>query len=267
VASLSLKVIQFWNRGDSRRIAKRNALIWSLDIDEGIDIAIYLLGAFERSTLRAYSGLLSPGNVVFDIGANCGAHTLPFAQLVGPFGRVLAFEPTNYALQRLQTNLQNNPALLDTVALHQIALTDSQNASPRTELYAGWPLNSDEGLHPTHGGRLHDTIGAKFMTLDEFVFQSKIEKLDFIKLDVDGNEPEIISGGVNTLKMFHPSILMEWCPSLFLDPIYDAREIQTTLSDLGYRVSIVLKRGVKVSDWSIISKSLPTGGSVNVLLQ
>lgn len=267
VASRLLKLIQFWNHKDSRRIAKRGNLTWSLDINEGIDIAIYLFGAFERSTVRAYSEVLSPGYIVFDIGANFGAHTLHFAQLVGNRGRVVAFEPTNYAFERLQTNLRINPLLADHVELHQIALTDSQNVSPRTELYASWPLNGGHSLHATHGGRLHHTTGAKFMSLDEFVFHNKIEKLDFIKLDVDGDEPRIISGGLKTLEAFHPSILMEWCPALFLDPIRDALEIQSTLVNLGYDVSIVSHRGVKPSNWSLISNKLPTRGSVNVLLQ
>ena len=267
LASRLLKLVQFWNHGNSRRIAKRGNLTWSLDINEGIDIAIYLFGAFERSTIWAYSRVLTSGDDVFDIGANCGAHTLHFAQLVGNRGRVVAFEPTNYAFERIQTNLRINSSLVDHVELHQIALTDSQNFNPQSELYASWPLNGKENLHPTHGGRLHSTTGAKFMSLDEFVVQNKIDKLDFIKLDVDGDEPRIISGGLRTLETFHPSILMEWCPDLFSDPVRDALEIQSALVDLGYNVSIVGHRGVKLSNWSLISKKLPNRGSVNLLLQ
>jgi len=267
VASRSLKVVQFWNHGKSRRIARRGGLNWSLDIDEGIDLSIYLLGAFERSTVRTYAGILSAGHIVFDIGANCGAHTLHFAQIVGSRGRVLAFEPTNHALERLQSNLRLNPTLLNHVDPHQIALTDSLGADPRTEIYSSWPLNSGQDLHHFHGGKLHSTNGAKFMSLDEFVLQNAVEKLDFIKLDVDGDEPRTISGGIDTLRKFHPTILMEWCPFLFSDPILDASRIQAVLGDLGYRVSIVGNRGIQISSWSLISEILPRRGSVNVLLQ
>lgn len=266
-ASRLLKLIQFWNHGKSHRIAKRGNLVWSLDLDEGIDLAIYLYGAFERSTVRAYSRVLKPGHTVFDIGANCGAHTLHFAQLVGNRGRVVAFEPTNYAFERIQTNLRMNPSLMDHVELHQMALTDLQNASSRTELYASWPLIGKDNLHATHGGRLHGTAGAQFMSLDKFTLQNKIERLDFIKLDVDGDEPRIISGGLRTLEEFHPSILMEWCPALFLEPIRDASEIQASLAGLGYGVSIVSHRGIQPSNWGVIAKKLPTHGSVNLLLQ
>ena len=59
---------------------------WRLDLLEGID----LLGSFEPLTVRAYRGIVRPGDTVLDIGANVGAHTLPLAQLVGETCRVIA---------------------------------------------------------------------------------------------------------------------------------------------------------------------------------
>ena len=219
----------------------------NINLDEGIDLSVYLFGAFERSTFRAYSDLINPGDVVFDIGANSGAHTLHFAQIVGNLGRVLAFEPTNYAFGRLRANLDLNSSLESRTELHQIAFASPQDVTLRTEL--------------------HSTTGAKFMSLDEFVNLNGIDRLDFIKLDVDGDEPRIISGALETLKRFHPSILMEWCPKLFLDPIVDSLSIQSALTELGYGVSIVSHRGVKPSSWIIASRKLPALGSVNLYLQ
>jgi len=72
---------------------RRRGLMWSLDLSEGIDFSIYLLGAFERSTTITLEKLVKPGDVVFDLGANIGAHTVVLAQLVGGAGQVLAFEP------------------------------------------------------------------------------------------------------------------------------------------------------------------------------
>src|SRR5688572_20988587 len=72
----------------------RDGIRWQLDLREGIDFSIYLLGSFEPATVRAYRRIVKPGQTVLDIGANIGAHTLPLARLVGPGGRVIAFEPT-----------------------------------------------------------------------------------------------------------------------------------------------------------------------------
>src|SRR5206468_4690697 len=79
-------------------IVNRGGLRWSLDLAEGIDFSIYLLGAFEPSTASTIQKLVKPGDVAFDIGANIAAHTLGIARLLGPEGRGLAVEPSNLAL-------------------------------------------------------------------------------------------------------------------------------------------------------------------------
>ena len=90
---------------------RRGGVRWRLDLTEGIDLSIYLLGAFEPATVKLYRRLVKPGDVVLDIGANIGAHVLPLAVLVGDAGRVIAFEPTRYACRKLQANLALNPRL------------------------------------------------------------------------------------------------------------------------------------------------------------
>jgi tRNA G37 N-methylase Trm5 len=88
---------------------RRGGLTWALDLREGIDFSIFLLGAFERSTVRTLKKLARPESVVFDIGANIGAHTLGLARNVGPAGRVFAFEPADFAFEKLKRNLALNP--------------------------------------------------------------------------------------------------------------------------------------------------------------
>src|SRR6266850_1982257 len=90
-------------------VVQRGGLRWQLDLNEGIDFSIYLLGAFERSAISTYRRLIPPAAVVLDIGANVGAHTLHLARAVGEDGRVYAFEPTVYAFDKLQRNLALNP--------------------------------------------------------------------------------------------------------------------------------------------------------------
>src|SRR6185503_1773922 len=80
-------------RGDVAAV-RREGVLWSLDLKEGIDLALYL-GVFERSTRRALGDLVTDGMTVLDIGANIGAHTLYLTQKVGREGCVIAFEPTD----------------------------------------------------------------------------------------------------------------------------------------------------------------------------
>lgn len=85
---------------------RRDGIHWDLDLSEGIDFAIFLLGGLELRTLRLYRRLVQPGDTVLDVGANIGAHALPLARLVGASGRVVAFEPTQFAFCKLQRNLE-----------------------------------------------------------------------------------------------------------------------------------------------------------------
>jgi 23S rRNA G2069 N7-methylase RlmK/C1962 C5-methylase RlmI len=62
---------------------KRGGVNWELDLTEGIDLAIYLFGRFERSTSLALQRAIRPGMTVLDIGANVGAHALPMALWAG----------------------------------------------------------------------------------------------------------------------------------------------------------------------------------------
>ncbi|MEP7320813.1 MAG: FkbM family methyltransferase [Saprospiraceae bacterium] len=87
---------------------KRKKINWHLELNEGIDFSIYLLGSFEPGTINLYSKLLQnkPNAVVFDIGANIGSHTLPLAKIISPGkGIVYAFEPTKWAFEKLQRNI------------------------------------------------------------------------------------------------------------------------------------------------------------------
>src|SRR6202008_4652242 len=108
---------------DNSVIVNRGGVRWSLDLAEGIDFSIYLLGAFEPSTAATIQKLVKPGDVALDIGANIGAHTLGLARSVGPQGRVFAFEPTDFAFQKLLQNLSLNADLQARTSPRQLLLS------------------------------------------------------------------------------------------------------------------------------------------------
>ena len=98
--------------GLSTRItANRAGICWHLDLHEGIDFAIYLTGRYEPDTVTTMASLIKSGDVVLDIGANIGAHTLSMARMIGKEGEVFAFEPTKYAFDKLVANTTLNPNL------------------------------------------------------------------------------------------------------------------------------------------------------------
>src|SRR4051794_6121732 len=95
---------------------ERGGRRWHLDLCEGIDFSIWLLGSFEPRTIALYRRAVAPGSVVLDLGANIGAHTIPLAGLVGPQGRVHAFEASEWAFEKMSRNLAINPDLVARVS-------------------------------------------------------------------------------------------------------------------------------------------------------
>jgi FkbM family methyltransferase len=188
----------------------RDGLRWQLDLCEGIDLAIYL-GMFERNSVSVIRRLLRPGAVALDIGANIGAHTLPMAISVGPNGKVYAFEPTQFALRKLEKNIELNADLKGRVVLEQMMLGDSATRLPN-QLYSSWPLSHGSAHHERHGGRLMCTTGAQRSSVDQYVRGAGIRRLDLIKIDVDGHECAVLHGAHSTLTNLRPVIVMEFAP-------------------------------------------------------
>src|SRR5437764_1610317 len=121
-------------------IFSRRGIRYELELSQGIDFAIYLGGMFERNTAAALARLTEPSSLVLDIGANIGAHTLRLAKLVGPRGRVLAFEPTDFAFHKLRRNLDLNPSLSSRVDAFHCFLTGKDGTVVPDAIYSSWPL-------------------------------------------------------------------------------------------------------------------------------
>ncbi|MFZ3045414.1 MAG: FkbM family methyltransferase [Desulfatirhabdiaceae bacterium] len=216
-----------------KAVVKRRGIRWSLDLNEGIDFSIYLIGGFEPRTLRLYQKIVKPGQTVLDIGANVGSHTLPLAKLVGKSGRVVAFEPTYYAYGKLILNIALNPELSPRIVPRQAMLVADSQARLEPALFSSWPLENSSDLHEVHKGRLMDTSGAFVETLDDAVDRLELSRIDFLKIDVDGYEHHVLKGGLRTLKIHKPSIIVEFAPYLIKSEEFcDMVEL---LLGLGYR--------------------------------
>jgi FkbM family methyltransferase len=244
---------------------RRRGLRWQLDLSEGIDFAIYLLGAFERSTVITLQKLVKPGDVVFDIGANIGAHTLGMARSVGPAGRVFAFEPADFAFAKLRANLALNPDLDSRTFPHQILLSASAAELPEAQIYASWPLESNDSVHPKHRGMLVPTKGAAVDTLDRFVERESIEQLNLIKIDVDGHELPVFQGGLGVLKRFRPILVMELSPYVHREQHHDFAHFVALLREAGYSLQDADNWDSLPLDAARLEELIPDGASINAI--
>lgn len=252
----------------NQAIVKRGGIWWDLDLTEGIDFSIYLLGGFEPKTLKLYKKIVKKGDTVLDIGANIGSHTLPLALNTGKSGMVFAIEPTEFAVNKLRKNINLNEDLASHISVHQVMLVADENEHLESDIYSSWPLFHDgKRIHPEHKGQLMETKGAVAMTLDQMVRQMHINTIDFIKLDVDGHEYSVLMGGKETLKTFTPIILMEFAPYLY-DPMSGQFEAMLhLLSQLNYIISDADTGKRLPPDPQYLRKIIPVGGSRNILLK
>jgi FkbM family methyltransferase len=244
---------------------RRGGINWNLDLAEGIDFSIFLLGAFEPGTARAIRSLAHPGDTVFDIGANIGAHTLPLAKAVGASGRVFAFEATDFAFHKLEKNLSLNAELQSRVIATQVVLVDKPGLTAHPDIYSSWPLQPGPDAHPKHLGRRQTTLGAQVSTLDEVARDLNITKVELIKLDVDGHEYPVLKGARETISKFLPTIVMELSPYVHAEEGNSFDAFLELLKDWNYSLKALGADKPVPLDSAYLNRVIPDGGSVNVV--
>jgi len=256
----------FLGKRDST-IVVRKGIRYHLDLNEGIDFSIYLLGAFEPSTQRTLQKLIKPGNLVLDIGANIGAHTLAIANSVGPSGKVFAFEPADFAFAKLLRNLALNSDLQARTFPQQILLGAKSTDEPERQIYASWPLRPDRSVHPKLRGRMVSAKGATVDTLDAFVAGREIPRVDLIKMDVDGHELPVLQGASHTVRRFRPTLVMELSPYIHAEHRHRFSDLVDLLRAADYALTDVDKNQVVPLDSSYLERNIPDGAGINVVAQ
>jgi FkbM family methyltransferase len=266
LARAGLRVVMGGRRAIGRgpiAVCRRGGLRWKLDLREGIDFSIFLLGSFEPDMVSAYRHMITAGAIVIDIGANIGAHTLRLAACVGTAGRVIAVEPTQYAFERLQEHVLLNPKLTPRIILLQAMLMGSQEAPLAEKIESSWPLDTPSVAHPEHAGVGKVTTGATVRTLDNVVSDLDLKSVDFLKLDVDGYEVEVLRGARDTLRRFAPVIFFEHAPYVLSEKGYKPDELVSILIDAGYQFKNLKGRTLAVGPYKL--PDVATGAGVNLL--
>ena len=200
-------------------------LLW-LDSNSCIDESIIKTGVWEDYSTNIVNRLVKPNDYVLDIGANIGYYTVLFSKLVGNNGKVFAVEPTKNYYNVLISNLKENN--ISNCEPFQIGFSDKEE---KLKVFLGQHSASiyDVGVQEF---RSYDWIN--LLTLNTFIINNKIEKIDFIKIDVDGHEPKILEGAWDTLEKFNPIILLEISHLHYLEAGYTAWDFYQILKDKKY---------------------------------
>jgi FkbM family methyltransferase len=270
LASLAFRVVRLSRKILGKELQgqfKRNSFQWQLDLREVIDFMIYISGGFETYLSRFIRRNVKVGDVVMDIGANIGAHTLTMGQSVGTSGKAYAVEATEYAFNKLQKNIQLNPDVATHIQPCHCVLEGTEISQDDGALiHSSWPFESSDERHPSHQGVLKSLGNARHATLDQLITSEGIARLDLVKIDVDGHEWDVLSGGAQTFLKLRPIILME------LAPDYNSAEhargfqnIHRFLVDLGYQFYDF--SGKKLPEKAdVLAATIPAGASRNVVV-
>jgi FkbM family methyltransferase len=165
---------------------------------------IYFIGIYEPIECYIFVHLIKPGMSVVDTGANVGQYTMLASTLVGPSGQVHAFEPVSETFQQLEANTRANS--LNNVHLRRAALW-----SEPTTVELGLDV-SDKGdatyYSISHAGG-SKTARAPGLSLDDYVENNQISRIDVIKMDIEGSELFALQGMEKVIKRHRPLFLME----------------------------------------------------------
>lgn len=219
------KIMKVYARLSPVHTVKRRGVWYKLNIEELIDYGIYM-GGWEKATITYLEKSVKPGYFVVEVGANVGSHTLLMAKHAGRSGRVYAFEPTEYAASKLQANLDLNKEI-DNVVLRREMVTNSGGDLPNLFIQSTWALG---GKH-VEPCKLESP---RSISLDRFASEEGIDRIDLIKIDVDGYDYKVLEGGKGIINRFKPIIFCELYEKALREQGDSIEKIFALLGSLGY---------------------------------
>lgn len=153
--------------------------------------------------------------VIIDIGSNVGAFCLKTAacfQSSGKQALIHAFEPQPLIFNKLLTNFELNPSFSHFINAHLSAVGAHSGVRSFSICEGNSGGSSLSPLSPDDLDDLHSDV-VDVVSLDEFVSNNNLDKLDFIKIDVEGFEPEVCAGSKESIQKYYPSLYIEITPS------------------------------------------------------
>jgi FkbM family methyltransferase len=208
------------------------------DLSEHMSSQIFFRGSYSGGQLVVLRRLLVPEAVFVDVGANQGEFTVCAAGQV-PEGRVFAFEPVPAVRERLERNVAGNG--FNNVTVHPVGLSDGSRDD--VPIFGADSEFADGTQHiglPTLfdvSGRSHPLAHINLRTLDEVLPAD--QRVDVMKVDVEGAELAVLQGGEATIEREKPAIIFEANAETCEAAGYTVEALLAWLSDRGYELAVI----------------------------
>ena len=138
------------------------------------------------------------GDVVMDAGANCGHLSIYYSKLTGENGKIYAFEPDKINIERINENINLNKDLENNIKIESLLLW---NENKMVDFYEAGTVGSSAVWIPD----TDKCVKKEAVRIDDWVRRNNINKLDFIKMDIEGAEIEALEGCVKTIQNLSPN--------------------------------------------------------------
>ncbi|MBL6957684.1 MAG: FkbM family methyltransferase [Rhodospirillales bacterium] len=182
-----------------------------------------------------------PGAVAFDVGANLGEWSLLMAKSIGPSGKLYSFEPLPFLAEAIDKTLKANGFKQARVIAGAVS-----NKSGEATLSVDYRHTGKSRIGTLESDGETERLAVKTLTLDDFSNSENLERLDFIKIDVEGHEAAVIEGAKDVLSKFRPTLILE----AGMETEDDRRNIRNILTSLEYViVGITIDHGIVEVDW------------------
>jgi FkbM family methyltransferase len=178
-----------------------------IDTDNVISHSVRVYGEWAQKEIDFLSHFIKPSNFIIDAGAFIGTHSIAFSSMVGNLGKVLSFEPRKNIAEILSEN--SILSLYQNIEVMRYAL-GSKSATAKIKLNKT-SEQQNFGAMSLNESLLDDDFfeEVEIITIDSL----NLKKVDFIKIDVEGMELDVVSGAEKTIKKNRPFIFIE-CNSI-----------------------------------------------------
>lgn len=183
-----------------------NGVNFVFHTDSTISSSIIYAKIPEYNEITFLRKMLSKDSIIIDVGANVGHFSLSFADISK---LIYAFEPTPLSYEYLKQNFEKNKNF----ALHAVRKAVSSSAGVVEFLAIGGTNTTNRIVN----NRSDKTIKVPTVTIDDFSSSKKLKSMDLIKIDVEGNELDVLKGAIKSIKDMRPLILFEILDMVKLD--------------------------------------------------
>jgi FkbM family methyltransferase len=207
------RLSRWFKPSDQLKGSLKDGIVWLNDediaiytsADNYIEWTILSTGTYEDEINKLIKISLNPGDVALDIGANIGLQSIRMSKSVGDKGQVYAFEPLTHLREKFSSNAKLNKA--NNITLFPFALSNKESEADFSINKNTWNQGTFSIGNNDSGSEIQHVL---IKVADEIQEIISLERLDLIKIDVEGFEYQVMLGLKETLEKHKPRIIFEY---------------------------------------------------------